>query len=109
MLILSKSLLPINNLSPIVGVSSAHKRNEIKSNSETELNKNWDKQRKRSSLKRIEKSVAKISPRRVSLNINGSFLKPLVPLNNRKFCLPSYHPFHNQAMEYIILPWKSLQ
>ena len=35
--------------------------------------------------------------------------KPLVPLNDRKLCLPSYHPFHSQATEYIILPWDSYQ
>ena len=43
--------------------------------SETELNKNWGKQRKSSSLKRIEHAVAKTSPQRVSLNVNGPIRK----------------------------------
>ena len=77
MLILSKSLLHINNLSPIVGVSSAHKRNEIKSNSETELNENCEKQREISSLKRIENAVAKTSPHQVSININDPIIKTM--------------------------------
>ena len=48
---------------------------KAKRKSDTELNENWEKQRKTSYLKRIEHDVAKTSPHQVSLKVNGSIQK----------------------------------
>ena len=61
----------MNNLSSIAIANYVRKQNEAKRKSETELNENWEKQGKSSSLKRIDHAVAKMSPQRVSLNVNG--------------------------------------
>ena len=63
-----------NILSPIEGANCFHKWNEAKRKSETELNENWEKQRKISYLKLIEHSVSKTSPQQVSINSNGPIL-----------------------------------